>query len=50
MIDSLVSWASQPSTSVFVLVVAIAIILVKATEDSRTALWGDFFADEFEDE
>ena len=50
MIDSLVQWASEPSTSVLVLVVAAAIIIVKATKDSRTALWGDFFADEMDDE
>ena len=50
MIDSLVNWASQPSTSILVLVVAAAIIIVKATKDSRTALWGDFFADEFDED
>jgi len=50
MINFLLEWASQPSTSVLVLVVAASIIVVKATKESRTALWGDFFADEFDED
>ncbi|MEM1150646.1 MAG: hypothetical protein AAGI03_08825 [Pseudomonadota bacterium] len=50
MIESMVNWASQPSTAVFVLVGAVAVILFEATRQGREALWGDFFYDETDDE
>ncbi|MEL6754309.1 MAG: hypothetical protein AAFO57_09805 [Pseudomonadota bacterium] len=50
MIELMVNWASQPATAVFVLAGAVVVILVEATRQGRTALWGDFFYDEMDDE
>lgn len=49
MIDFLMSVATAPITPWIVLGGAAMIIVVEAARVSRTALWGDFFADEWED-
>lgn len=50
MIESMVDWASQPETAGWVLGGGIAILIVEAVRQSREALWGDFFGDDYEEE
>lgn len=50
MMDMMVDWASRPETAGWVLAGAVTILVVEAIRQSRTALWGDFFGDEAEEE
>ncbi len=50
MIEMMVDWAREPVTSWWVLGLAGLVIGVEAVRQSREALWGDLFSDEFEDE
>lgn len=50
MIDSMVAWASSPSTAVWVLAISVVILVAETTRHSGDALWGDLFADECDDE
>lgn len=50
MIDAMVAWASEPGTARWVLAVGVLALMVEAIRQSRTALWGDFFADDAEEE
>lgn len=50
MIEAMVAWASEPGTAKWVLAVGVAALLVEATRQSRTALWGDFFAEDGEED
>lgn len=50
MMETMVAWASQTETAGWVLAGCLAIVVIEAIRQSREALWGDFFGDDFEEE
>lgn len=49
MIDVMTQWASQPWLPISVLIGATLIVVVEATRDSRSALWGDHFIEDLDE-
>ncbi len=50
MIETMMLLATDPATPWLVLAGAGGLLAIEAIRSSRRALWGDFFADEFDDD
>ena len=49
MIDMLLNWAQTPEANMAVLAGAAVIFIIGAYRSGKTVLWGDMFAEEWDD-